>query len=150
MSSRRDFVKKTALIGTGLALAPGLSFGSTLNYYKDHLKIGLIGVGLRGTNHLNNLLLRDDVAITAICDIDERRNTIALDMIAKAGYNKPKVFAEDEYDYQNLLELPEVDAVIIATPGYGIPVWPRMPCLPENTPGWKFQQQIRWKNAGTS
>jgi len=116
MSSRRDFVKKTALIGTGLALAPGLSFGSTLNYYKDPLKIGLIGVGLRGTNHLNNLLLRDDVAITAICDIDERRNTIALDMIAKAGAHKPKVFAEDEYDYQNLLELPEVDAVIIATP----------------------------------
>lgn len=116
MSSRRDFVKKTALIGTGLALAPGLSFGSTLNYSKDRLKIGLIGVGLRGTNHLNNLLLRDDVAITAICDIDERRNTIALDMIVKAGYNKPKVFAEDEYDYQNLLELPEVDAVIIATP----------------------------------
>jgi len=116
MSSRRDFVKKTALIGTGLALAPGLSFGSTLNYSKDPLKIGLIGVGLRGTNHLNNLLLRDDVAITAICDIDERRNIIALDMIAKAGYNKPKVFAKDEYDYQNLLELPEVDAVIIATP----------------------------------
>ena len=54
MSSRRDFVKKTALIGTGLALAPGLSFGSTLNYSKDPLKIGLIGVGLRGTNHLNN------------------------------------------------------------------------------------------------
>ena len=116
MSSRRDFVKKTALIGTGLALAPGLSFGSTLNYSKDRLKIGLIGVGLRGTNHLNNLLLRDDVAIIAICDIDGRRNTIALNMIAKAGYNRPKVFAKDEYDYQNLLELHEVEAVIIATP----------------------------------
>jgi len=116
MSSRRDFVKKTALIGTGLALAPGLSFGSTLNYSKDRLKIGLIGVGLRGTNHLNNLLLRNDISITAICDIDGRRNTIALNMIAKAGYNKPKVFAKDEYDYQNLLELHEVEAVIIATP----------------------------------
>jgi predicted dehydrogenase len=116
MSSRRDFVKKTAIIGTGLALAPGLSFGSTLNLSTERLKIGLIGVGLRGTNHLNNLLMRDDVQITAICDIDERRNIIALEMIAKAGYKKPKVFAEDEFDYQNLLELPEVDAVIISTP----------------------------------
>ncbi len=116
MSSRRDFVKKTAIIGTGLALAPGLSFGSTLNISTERLKIGLIGVGLRGTNHLNNLLMRDDIDITAICDIDERRNTIALEMIAKAGYKKPKVYAIDEYDYQNLLELPEVDAVIISTP----------------------------------
>jgi predicted dehydrogenase len=116
MSSRRDFVKKTAIIGTGLALAPGLSFGSTLNISSERLKIGLIGIGLRGINHLNNLLMRDDVQITAICDIDERRNTIALEMIAKAGYKKPKVYAIDEYDYQNLLELPEVDAVIISTP----------------------------------
>jgi len=116
MSSRRDFVKKTAIIGTGLALAPGLSFGSTLNISTEHLKIGLIGVGLRGTNHLNNLLMRNDVQIAAICDIDERRNTIALEMIAKAGYKKPKVYAKDEYDYQNLLSLSEVDAVIISTP----------------------------------
>lgn len=116
MSSRRDFVKNTAIIGTGLALAPGLSFGSTFNISAERLKIGLIGVGLRGTNHLNNLLMRNDVQIAAICDIDERRNTIALEMMAKAGYKKPKVYAKDEYDYQSLLELPEVDAVIISTP----------------------------------
>ncbi len=116
MSSRRDFVKKTALLGTGLALAPGLSFGSSFPSLKDQLKVGLIGVGLRGTNHLNNLLQREDVKITAICDIDGRRNTIALDLIEKAGQKKPKVFAKNEYDYRNLLELPEVDAVIISTP----------------------------------
>lgn len=116
MSTRRDFVKKTALIGTGLAIAPGLSFGSSLINTTDSLKIGLIGVGLRGTNHLSNLLLRDDVVITAICDIDGRRNTIALDMISKAGHKKPKVFAKNEYDYRNLLEDPDVDAVIISTP----------------------------------
>ncbi len=116
MSSRRDFVKKTALAGTALALAPSVSFGATLSSSKDRLNVGLIGVGLRGTNHLNNCLLRDDVDITAICDIDPRRNEIALELIDKAGKKKPKVFAKDEYDYRNLLELPEVDAVIISTP----------------------------------
>ncbi|MEM7187633.1 MAG: Gfo/Idh/MocA family oxidoreductase [Bacteroidota bacterium] len=116
MSSRRDFVKKTALVGTGLALAPSLSFGAATTTTKERLKVGLIGVGLRGTNHLNNCLLRNDVDITAICDIDGRRNTIALDLIAKAGKKKPKVFAANEYDYRNLLELKEVDAVIISTP----------------------------------
>ena len=116
MSSRRDFVKKTALAGTALALAPGVSFGASLNSSRDRLNVGLIGVGLRGTNHLNNCLLRDDVDITAICDIDPRRNKIALELIDKAGKKKPKVFAQDEYDYRNLLELSEVDAVIISTP----------------------------------
>jgi predicted dehydrogenase len=116
MSSRRDFVKKTVLAGSAIALAPSLSFGASLTTNKDRLRVGFIGVGLRGTNHLNNCLLRDDVDVTAICDIDPRRNKIALELIEKAGQNKPKVFAKDEYDYRNLLELPEVDAVIISTP----------------------------------
>lgn len=116
MSSRRDFVKKTAIAGTGIALAPQLSLGINTLPSKEKLNVGLIGVGLRGTNHLNNLLLRDDVTVTAICDIDKRRNVIALDMISKAGEPRPKVFDKNEYDYRNLLELSEVDAVIISTP----------------------------------
>lgn len=116
MSSRRDFVKKTAILGTGIALSPQLTFGSGFNTSKEKLNVGLIGVGLRGTNHLNNVLLRDDVNVVAICDIDERRNTIALEMISKAGQKKPKVFSSNEYAYKDLLALAEVDAVIISTP----------------------------------
>ena len=115
MGSRRDFVKKTAIAGTGLALAPSISLGMNLTF-KDKLNVGLIGVGLRGTNHLNNVLLREDVNVVAICDIDQRRNVIALDMISKAGQAKPKVFGKNDYDYRNLLALKEVDAVIISTP----------------------------------
>ena len=59
-------------MGAGIALAPQLTFGNT-NSTKEILNIGLIGVGLRGTNHLNNLLSRDDCNITAICDIDDKR-----------------------------------------------------------------------------
>jgi len=116
MGSRRDFVKKTAIVSTGIALAPKLTFGSNFSSIKETLNIGLIGVGLRGTNHLNNVLLRDDVNVLAICDIDEPRNKIALDLINKAGHQKPKVFGKNEYDYRNLLELSEIDAVIISTP----------------------------------
>ncbi|MFT6126328.1 Gfo/Idh/MocA family oxidoreductase [Candidatus Marifrigoribacter sp. Uisw_064] len=116
MSSRRDFVKQSAIIGTGIALAPQLTFGSNLNSSKEKLNVGFIGVGLRGTNHLNNSLLRDDINVIAICDIDPRRNTIALDMIAKAGQKKPQVFGKYDYDYRNLLALKEIDAIIISTP----------------------------------
>jgi len=116
MSSRRGFVKQSALVGAGIALSPQLSFGSNSILGKEKLNVGLIGVGLRGTNHLNNVLLRDDVNVVAICDIDERRNTIALGIIKKYGQKTPLVFSKDEYDYRNLLALKEVDAVIISTP----------------------------------
>ncbi len=116
MNSRRDFVKKTAIVGAGISMVPQLSFGTGFSLPKEKLNVAFIGVGLRGTNHLNNALQRNDVNVVAICDIDERRNTIAMDMIAKAGQKKPQVFGKDDYDYRNLLELKEVDAVIISTP----------------------------------
>jgi predicted dehydrogenase len=116
MGSRRDFVKKTAIISAGIALTPSLTFGGNSIFPKNKLNVALIGVGLRGTNHLNNVLLREDVNVIAICDIDSRRNDIALEMIAKAGQKKPQVFGKDEYDYRNMLKLSEIDAVIISTP----------------------------------
>lgn len=116
MSSRRSFVKTTALASAGIAMVPDMAFGKKLNSYNDKLKLAFIGVGLRGTNHLNNALHRKDVEITAICDIDPRRIEIALEHIDKAGFKKPQVFGKNDHDYLNLLELKEVDAVIIATP----------------------------------
>lgn len=114
MKSRRNFIKKTAIVGTGISLAPSLTFGMSKN--EDKLRIGMIGVGLRGTNHLNNVLSRKDTEITAICDIDPARIKLSLDSIEKAGKKKPEVFGNNDYDYRNLLELKNVDAVIISTP----------------------------------
>lgn len=116
MSSRRHFVKQTALAGAGLSILPNVSFGSIIRSTNQKLKLAFIGVGLRGSNHLNNALLRKDVEVTAICDVDPNRIKIALKMIEDSGYKKPKVFGNSDYDYKNLLDLKEVDAVVIATP----------------------------------
>ena len=116
MNSRRNFIRQSAIAGVGLSMTPNIALGVTSNNTKEILKVGLIGVGLRGTNHLNNVLLREDVLVTAICDIDPARIKIALDYISKNGQNAPKVFSNGEYDYRNLLDLLEVDAVIISTP----------------------------------
>ena len=64
MKSRRDFVKTTTLLGASLALAPNMAFGMSSSK-KEKVNIALIGVGLRGTNHLTNLLQRNDVSIVA-------------------------------------------------------------------------------------
>ncbi len=89
MNSRRNFAKKTVLAGVGITLAPTLSFGTIKGLTTDKLKLAFIGVGLRGTNHLQNALLRKDVEITAICDIDPKRIDIALGKIKEAGFKNP-------------------------------------------------------------
>ncbi|UBM58385.1 Gfo/Idh/MocA family oxidoreductase [Marinilongibacter aquaticus] len=114
MSSRRNFIKNLSATAMGLGAVPyaGLAKGMKA----EKVKLAFIGVGLRGTNHLRNALLRDDVEVVAICDLDPKRIEIAQQMIQKEGGAKAKVFGKNEHDYRNLLELPEVEAVIIATP----------------------------------
>lgn len=116
MTSRRNFIRNTALVGAGMSVLPNLASAMYTSTIKEELNVGLIGVGLRGTNHLRNLLLRSDVRITALCDVDPERITIGKKLLAEAGKKAPAIFGNDPLDYLNLLALKDVDAVIIATP----------------------------------
>ena len=81
--NRRDFIKTSSALGVGLSL---VSFPSILFGKDDRkVKIALIGVGLRGRNHLNLLLRRDDVEVVAICDIDAASLAKSQEMISKSG-----------------------------------------------------------------
>lgn len=109
---RRDFIKTTAATGVTIAAAPNLVFGGM----NEKVRLGLIGVGLRGTWHLRNALEREDTDIRAICDIDPERISICREMIAKAGRPEPLVFDKGEHAYRDLLKRDDIDAVIISTP----------------------------------
>ncbi len=111
--SRRNFIKKTAVLGTAASMFPQFTFANMASGNDEKLNVALIGVGLRGTNHLVNLLSREDVSITAICDIDPNRIKIALDHIQKADKPAPQVFSENDYDYRNLLELKIVKKYVV-------------------------------------
>lgn len=113
MKNRRDFIRQTALSGAALSLLPTFVFGQKND---QKLKVGLIGVGLRGTNHLDNLLLRKDVLITAICDIDPVRIELCLKKIEDKRQPGPMVFGKNDLDYKNMLGLKDIDAIIISTP----------------------------------
>ena len=110
---RREFIA-TAAATAALALPIG-GFGKS-SRGGEKLKIGVIGTGLRGQNHLQNLLLRDDVVVSAICDIEQFMLDSALKDIAAAGKAKPRVFTGSDHAYEQLLSKGGVDAVIIATP----------------------------------
>ncbi len=110
---RRDFIKSSAIAGFGLGLG-SYTFASSIK--SEKARIAFIGMGLRGCNHLHNLLSRSDVEIPAICDIDPGRNEIAQEMIIKAGYKKAKVYEKNEWSYRDLLARNDIDGVIISTP----------------------------------
>jgi len=109
---RRSFVKNASLLAGGFAFLPG----SSVFAQDAKIRLGVIGVGLRGQNHVELALRRKDVDITAICDIDERMLKSTLDMISKAGKAIPKVYKGDPNAWKNLLEQKDLDGIIIATP----------------------------------
>lgn len=110
---RRKFLERSITAGAGIALAPNFSFAESP---EKKARIGFIGVGLRGTNHLHNALLRKDIVIPAICDIDSQRVDIAQGMLAKAGLKKAEVYSKNEQSYSEMLKRDDLDGVIIATP----------------------------------
>jgi len=118
--SRRDFIKTTTIASLGVAAAPNVVFSNPLKPEKT--RIALIGVGLRGQNHLYNLLQRNDVEIPAIGDIDPHMLDISLKMIDKAGWKKPDVYTGSDFAYRDLLERSDIQGVIISTPWLWHPI----------------------------
>lgn len=116
MNSRRQFIRNSAMAGAGLSILPQMAMAVEGASQQGELRVGLIGVGLRGTNHLSNLLLRDDVRVTAICDVDPERITLCQSQIKEKGKSAPRTYNKGPYDYLKLLESTDVDAVIISTP----------------------------------
>ncbi len=110
---RRDFITKSAMAGAVLSMPAGMFSRGIVN---EKVRIGFIGVGLRGCNHLRNVLMRDDVEVPAICDIDPERLDVATKIITDAGAKKPETYTGSEYAYRDLLSRSDIDGVIIATP----------------------------------
>ncbi len=74
------------------------------------VKIGLVGLGSRGTAWLHdNLVEMDDVSVVAVCDVYEDRMENAAKIIEDKGQPRPVLYA----DYHDLVVAPEVEAVFI-------------------------------------
>ncbi|MCB9315783.1 MAG: Gfo/Idh/MocA family oxidoreductase [Lewinellaceae bacterium] len=126
--NRRKFLQKTALAATAMTLPnlgntreePGNNPQAKTRHPKsairDKIGIGFIGVGLRGQNHVDLALRRDDCEVVAIADPDARMVADCLKMIDQSGGKKPAVYDQGNFDYLRLLENENVHAVVIATP----------------------------------
>lgn len=104
-NTRRDFIKKTAVGVAAFTIVPRYVLGGTgFLAPSDKLTKAVIGVGSMGRGHFGY----DGTQVVAICDVDTRHIAKSLPLLDKGV----KTFS----DYRELIKLPEVDIVHIATP----------------------------------
>jgi Oxidoreductase family, NAD-binding Rossmann fold len=112
--NRKEFIKNSSMAAVSLAALP------TENVFTyntaEKVKLGIMGVGMRGQNHLELLLSRKDVDVVAICDVDERMLKMTKEIITKSGKPMPEIYTGDPYAWRRMLDKKGLDAVIIATP----------------------------------
>jgi len=78
------------------------------------LRVGVIGTGCIGLEHLRNLNLCDNVAIAAIADPFEPSRSAAIDCLREVGVDTSTVSVHAQYS--TVLDSPEIDAVVVCTP----------------------------------
>jgi len=110
---RRDFLHLGAAAGLAVRLG-----GSALGQEKPKpVRLGVIGVGGRGTAHLRTMLNHPAIEARAACDIIEARSNRAIAMVEKArAGEKPEGYSRGPYDYRRMLQRDDLDGVVIATP----------------------------------
>src|ERR1051325_4138177 len=119
-TSRREFLKTSALVGGALAapaILPGNLFAKANS---DTLRVGLIGCGGRGTGAANQALKADDnVILVALADAFEDQLSKSLQSLQASQPEKVKVTPEKRFvgldAYQKLIDS-GVDVVLLATP----------------------------------
>ena len=100
---RRDFIKQAA-IGTAafMIYPPSRVLGAN-----DRVRVGMIGVGGRGTELLKQVLAVPNAELVAIADTYSRRRS-------EAKAHAPNIQVYN--DHRQLLNQKDIDAVIVASP----------------------------------
>jgi predicted dehydrogenase len=79
-------------------------------------RVGIVGVGDRGSYHMDLLLGMDSVEVKALCDIDQGYLHRAKLWVEQAGKPSPALYSRGKTDYLRLIERDDIDLVITATP----------------------------------
>jgi predicted dehydrogenase len=102
-TSRRFF------LGAATAAAAARVWGAN-----DKINVAIIGLGGRGTNHLNIYPKLPDARVAGLCDIDQAAREKAQATLQKLGADKAKEFE----DMRQAFADPGIEAVSIATPNH--------------------------------
>jgi hypothetical protein len=132
-SNRRDFLKKTGIAGIGLVGGVISSSKEEQNkepFKKDYrqrfnmhgyaapaldvVRVGVTGVGNRGSGTVMRLASLEGVEIKAINDVEEDRVQSAIESISAT--QSPDGYSRDENDWKRMCERDDIDLIAIQTP----------------------------------
>lgn len=113
--NRKEFVKTSSLAAAAIMFGPVTTVFARPGDAK--VRIGLIGLGARGSGHLDLLCRRDDVELVAVCEVEPRALENAKKYLSKSGKRMPEIFTGDNNAWKRMLEIKGgLDGLVIATP----------------------------------
>ena len=109
-TSRRSFIKKSALTALGISIIPRHVMGRGFIPPSDKLNIAVVGAGGKGYSDAINVFNKGASNIAAICDVDWNSANRAFSFFPNAKKFK---------DYRILLdEIKDIDAITVSTPDH--------------------------------
>ncbi len=113
--NRRKFIKVSSAAAMGGAVLSGLPGVISAQGSNKKIRLGFVGIGGRGTYHLNCALGMEGIEIPAICEVQPKRLQAAKKRIEDSGLPTPKLYGRNVTDFKRLCETEQLDAVICCT-----------------------------------
>lgn len=133
-NNRRNFLKLTGLAGLGIATGGLVSCGPTAGIVTspklgssrfnmsgyaapklETVKIGFIGLGMRGPGAVKRMSYIEGVEIKALCDLRTKQAEGAKKIVEGTPHN-PKIYSGTENAWKEMIDTEDLDLVYIATP----------------------------------
>lgn len=82
----------------------------------ERVRVGVIGVGARGSGHVEQLLALEGVEIKGICDLYQDWAEASAKKVVEAGQPAPTLYVGDPYGYRKMHDRDDIDIVLVNTP----------------------------------
>ena len=103
---------------TFLAQAAAAGIAQTIHAQTERkVRVGMVGVGRRGTSLLKTILDVPGVEIPALGEINEASLSAAASLVEKSGRPRPESYGQGVEDFRRLVARKDLDAVINAIGG---------------------------------
>ncbi len=132
--NRREFLKRTAILAGGLSLTgcgaatkegEGIPLGQSTRVTNmcgfaapalEKVRVGIIGLGMRGEGAVSRLSKLQDVEIVALCDLVKAKVTDSQETLRRNNRLPAAEYAGDHTIWKQLCEREDLDLVYIVTP----------------------------------
>jgi predicted dehydrogenase len=115
MTTRRKFLRNTAIAAAGLSVTPAFSDALKSRPASDRINVGVIGCNGQGFSDLVAFLEHPEVDCIALCDIDDAVLNRRASNVEKMRGKKPENLYKD---WRKLIDNKDINVVIVGTPDH--------------------------------